>query len=319
MRSLFKSFRSAAAFVSICAAITLLLSPLAILVSSPGVARADVYGSLANFIFRGVPAGGVTTAVSTDVTLVVKYVGATSGTVAVASNGDLTFSIGAVGASAVDTTIKCPSGGSSGVIDVSDTACDTLGEVVDIINASSTFRAVILDGLRSDSSNDTLLTISETAANAPEGLNLVNDTAVTFTHTKALVACRDFTCGWIQNRSTAAPPLIENPEKGLTTVIWKSILTSTYGSGTSTVSYIDVDVHNKPSSYGGSAVGSETVKTLWSQTGGTSTTALTLDSTATGFFCIPQHKCLVRILNSLAMTVPTDSTYAMQYPSAPSN
>lgn len=115
-----------------------------------------------------VPAGAVTvthtiSAVDTDPALYIKWTGTTAEpTIAVEADGNLTFTLGG----SAYTGFECPvSGALGGVIDVSDAACNTLGEVVDIINAdinngadmNGGFIAVIAGGLRSDASDDSFL------------------------------------------------------------------------------------------------------------------------------------------------------------------
>jgi hypothetical protein len=97
--------------------------------------------------------------------IVVKYVGdEASATVTVSAAGDITFKHGAAGAEAFDSTID--SGGDDpGVIDVSDANANTLGEVVDLINASANWKAFLKDALRADSadaSTGSLLARTET-------------------------------------------------------------------------------------------------------------------------------------------------------------
>jgi hypothetical protein len=291
--------------------------PLALLSATP--VSADNYGYLANFLTRQEPAGQAVATVSTDVTVLVRYVGAQSGTVAVAAGGDLTFKEGTAAAETASTSFECPvSGALGGVIDVSDTACDTLGELVDTINGSCTgcistnWRAVILGGLRSDSSNNTLATLSETAATASAGLGLLNDNAVSFNNTIVVSGCRDFTCGFVSgNTMRASPPMVENPWKGTQSVIWSQTATTTYGSGTSTFQIIDVDVKNKAGE-----AGSETATVVWSSAAGASTTASAHDYPYGFFGCKKDHKCIVRIANSEAMTAATHSVYATIYPYA---
>ena len=131
------------------------------------------------------PSGGSITADDTSTAMLVRYVGTSTGggEVAVAAGGDITFTVN----TAADTTFECPvSGGLGGVITVANAACDTLGEVCDAINgvngaggataaAPSDFRCVILDGFRSDSSNDSLLTFAQAPADAKAGKALFWD------------------------------------------------------------------------------------------------------------------------------------------------
>lgn len=111
------------------------------------------------------PVSASITAADTDVALVIKYFppaggGAGVPTVAVESDGNLTFTVGGSAYAGFELPV---SGALGGVIDVSDTEADTLGEVVDAINSTPTsfatgyFRAALVGALRSDSSNDSLL------------------------------------------------------------------------------------------------------------------------------------------------------------------
>lgn len=234
-----------------------------------------------------------------DAKLVVKYIGtATSGgTITVASNGDITFATGAVGASVADTTLECPvSGALGGIIDVSDTACNTLGEVVDIINASTSWRAAIVDGLRSESSNDTLVALSETSANDKDGLMLYGDSSVAFTQDLALIPPEMRTIKTYLKTPQVGGTLIPNPWAGTRAMLFKAKATSTYASGTSTVSLVCVVPNNKTSG------GIETVTTMWSEAGGASTAALTMDYSPYGFLGCKDGKLLLRVVNSAAMS-----------------
>lgn len=281
-------------------------------------AYADVYGALANLVTKGEPAGLAYVADDKPAAIIVKYVGSsTSGKVAVAAGGDLTFTSGAEGSETTDTSFECPiSGALGGVIDVSDTACDTLGEVVDTINgsctgcSSSSWRAVIVDALRSDSSNDTLVTISATAATAATGLTLRWDTSIGLTDTIALTDCRDFTCGYLGNKSIGAPPLIENPWLGTRSVLWQSLRTANYASGTSIYSIHAVtNIKNKVGT-----TGSETVTQLYSKAAGADDTSATFDFSTFGFFGPKNGKLIIRLTNSVAMDTVTAVDYGIKYP-----
>lgn len=132
----------------------------------------------------GQPAGGTVLSATTYFPVIVKFVGFGGGSVAVdAGTGDLTF----LAAGVADTTLECPiSGALGGVIDVSNAACNTLGEVVDAINVSANWRAVIQDGIRSDSSDNTLNTLANTSAAVPAGLALAGDSVVSLQTTIVL-------------------------------------------------------------------------------------------------------------------------------------
>jgi len=118
-------------------------------------------------------------AVSTDVAIQVKYIGATAPgattTVAVAAGGDLTFNVAGAG----DVSVRCPFGGTAGVIDVSDAACNTFGEVLDVINRSANWVAFPTAVLRADSSDNTLITLVASAdVTKAQGLGLLRDTTI---------------------------------------------------------------------------------------------------------------------------------------------
>jgi len=99
----------------------------------------------------------------TDVGIVVMYVGdEASATITVSAGGDITFQHGDLASEAVDDTIDS-GGDDSGVIDVSDSNADTMGEVVDLINASANWSAYLKDALRADSSNNSTGSIKELA------------------------------------------------------------------------------------------------------------------------------------------------------------
>ena len=265
----------------------------------------------------------------TPVTFLIRYTGtnANGGTVTVAANGDITLSQGSVGASAVDTTVECDgsittSGSRSGIIDVSDAACDTLGEVVDIINSQTTnWRIVILDGLRSYSSNDTLLARSETAANAVGGLGLLSDTDVAL-HTTLLVAPptialqgqpvnygpRDirFYLGGVDNRQYTT--LTPNPFRGVRYKLWQANATSTYGSGTSNWSLTCSLLTQSAATTGGTeSVDSYTVP------GGATTVNKVFDFSAYGYDCPPGWRMLSRLVNSAAMASTQHYVAGLQY------
>ena len=116
-----------------------------------------------------------------DIGLVVRYKGSqASATVEVASiTGDITFKHGALGSETVDSTIYS-GGNDAGVIDVSDSNADTMGEVVDMINASANWEAYLVDCLRTDDSRTLLLTMAATQANktvVPQGVRLYKDSS----------------------------------------------------------------------------------------------------------------------------------------------
>ncbi len=110
--------------------------------------------------------------------MTVQYVGAeASGTVIVTvTTGDVTFQHGDLASEAVDGTIN--SDDDPGVIDVSDAAANTMGGVVDLINGSDNWRAILHGCRRSDASAGLLFTLSEKQAKVAAGIELAADETV---------------------------------------------------------------------------------------------------------------------------------------------
>ena len=121
-----------------------------------------------------------------DVALLIKYnpgsVSLTkpSGTVETTTT-TLLFKSGLASAEAADSLVTCPSGGTAGTIDLTHADCNTVGEVVDVINASTSdrWKAVNYAALRTDSVNDKFVAAAAASANAAAGLRVVWDTSKT--------------------------------------------------------------------------------------------------------------------------------------------
>jgi hypothetical protein len=242
----------------------------------------------------------------TDVSIIVKYYGSNAAaTVEVEAGGDILFKEGG----SADLSVICPVGGTGGAIDVSNAACNTFGEVVDIVNADPNWSAVILDGLRADSSNDTLLVqAASPAVLNPGGMTLLVDTSTAFTLTRALTDKRSMEqFARPRTGSTPANPLISNPWNGFRGAVFLFRGTSTYGSGTSTLQVLSVAVDHRS--------GTETVTTVWSAAGGATTVAATLDFTPFGALGRKNEKLMVRVNNSLAMSSATATAWGAEFPS----
>jgi hypothetical protein len=228
--------------------------------------------------------------------ILVKYVGtATSATVASASTATMTFEVSA----AAYTGFECPvSGALGGIIDVTNASCNTLGEVVDTINGNCTgcasdFRAVIVDGLRSDSSA-LLLTVTTAQATTAAGVKIPQDTSANFAvgETRAMIpaGCRDNIQCWIGPTGK----LLENPYGGTQTVLNYAIGVSTYGSGDSYLNIYSVKPSNKKA-------GAETVTTLWHEVMGATTVSKAFSQFQyISLVGLPNEKMVVRISNSAA-------------------
>lgn len=141
------------------------IAPLKLTPVSSSVVAADVSPMLVIKYFKG-----ANTTASTSST-----------TVAAASNNTYTFVVNG----AAYTGFECPvSGAYGGVIDATNGACNTLGEVVDVINSTPTnfatgyFRAAIVAGFRSDSSAAVLDQTASSNVSRPEGITLYWDSSV---------------------------------------------------------------------------------------------------------------------------------------------
>jgi len=168
-----------------------------------------------------------------DIGLVVRYKGSeASATVEVAAtSGDITFKHGDLGSEAVDSTIDS-GGDDDGVIDVSDPNANTMGEVVDLINASANWEAYLVDCLRTDASGTLLLTMSATQAHkglAPQGVRLYKDTSQNDNYDISLaIMNRQYPNGFDRT---------ENKINRLTGVVSNN----TYASGTSYIKVYEIN------------------------------------------------------------------------------
>lgn len=153
-----------------------------VLVASIGIApaQAQVFGLTTVPVN---PISGISTSTQAgSPAIIVRYVGSTAGkpTVEVAAGGDMTFKI----AGSADTTTGSPS--LNGIFDLSTPAAavDTYGELVNLINTTgSNWRAVLVGKLASDSTDNTLFTLSATDAAGPKGVALYADDTVATTGT----------------------------------------------------------------------------------------------------------------------------------------
>lgn len=262
--------------------------------------------------FSGEGVLGGFSAVSTSPQILLRYTGtnANGGTITVAAGGDLTFSQGAVGSSAVDATMECDAsiavtGSRNGIYDLSTpaAACDTLGEVVDLINSQGTnWLAVIVNGLRSDATDNVFITLAETAANSVDGVGLLADGTTLFKQRKAVIPFAATKMPFYVAGSCATlrtcRTLKENPFAGLTTLFYSQTSASTYGSGSSTQQLNCVSVKNSIL-----ATGASEVVTTYSRAAG----ATTVESTWTpnqyfGVACPVGQKAVAEVANSAAMT-----------------
>lgn len=291
-----------------------LVTTVALIVTSfvtPAQAQmADVFAAYTN----GKAVAVARTADDTDPVLVIRYVGTANGTAEVSSAGDITLKYGAIGAEAVDSTVKCPSGGSSGVIDVSDTACNTVGEVINAINASANWVAVPIASLLSDDINcggtGCLLLKSAASAAVNDGLPLYADTDVVLTSTIALLPSEYLTIKpYLAGTPKASVALRTNPFP-FRTFLAASNATSTYASGTSLWSVIQVQPNYLK------AGSTETATTLYGNVAGGATTvnkAFVTLSDNNRILTNDSTKLLIRLTNSAALASVTNYAFGYTY------
>ncbi len=260
----------------------------------PGHLKEPVY-------FAGSSAGDLP-----NVSLLIRYVGTTpsvTDTVAVEADGNLTF----VQNGGADTTLECPVAlPLGGVIDVSDPACDTLGEVVDVINASADWEAVIVDGLRSQSSNNVWIASVAADATQKAGRTVQWETTTgTFDYTFALTNLRTFEAYMPAERTNGTT--IDNPYFGTYEVLQSLAWMTNYDAGTSAVTIFAVVPRR----------GGETVTTLFGPSASGATDVWASLGPANfgpqGLIAPLNAKIVVQIDNSADMDSGAVSSYALRY------
>lgn len=250
---------------------------------------------LASIVSAQTPVSGhVSSDTAGSVAMLIKYIGtaAASATtdVAVAAGGDMTFRVAGVASTTINSGAVC--GVTAGTLDLSTPAgtCDTLGEVVDVINATADWRAVLVGALRTDSSDNTLTTFAVASAMRAEGLPLYFDSAVSLTTSIALIPdnCRtDIRC-FMSPRGL----LKENPNGGTQTDVRWIEGYSTFAT-TGTFNVYSVKESNK------AGTGSSVISTLHSEvTGATGTNKQLSQFQNYPLIGKPHEKVIVRITDT---------------------
>jgi len=249
------------------------------------------------------PIAGTSTAADDNVALYVQFVGTSSGipTVQVdASTGDIQFEVNG----SVDTTVACPEGDDDGVIDVSNSACNTMLEVVNAINqGGSNWRAVLVAALATDSSTDALASLSETDTDAKQGLPIYYDTNFAGSAPTVTVLARPVL-------SVPASFFFLGPGKGLNVNPFAggvSFLSGLSTKQTSGGTIADTVIYGVTREYRGSASAGfdlkETVRTVWAQAGAATTAQGTLDFSNFPLVSAQGEAFLARIGSSTTISV----------------
>lgn len=241
------------------------------------------------------PATAALTADDADVAFRLKFVGSQPFSSVTVTAGDVLLKYGTASADTADVTItRC--GATDGTLDVDDAECNTLGELVDSINTSANWVAVIEDGLRSDLvSGAALLAFAAKNASLSQGATITWDTSVSFDATQCLNCPRTME-GYMNNPNSLTSGLRPNPFAGRQSAFVIGNFTSTYASGTSTIQIFSV----KPYNHETLGSGSETVDTLYAVAGGATTAAKEINLHPYGLLSKKDSKLLVRINNSAA-------------------
>lgn len=294
----------------------------------PSVQAQDVFLTATERLSKSEPVSATLTTDNADVALLIRYVGPSTGTTSTSNSGKLavsasalTFTSGAFGSEVADTSMECPvSGPLGGIIDITNAACNTIGKVLDILNApSSNWRAIALDSMRSDTLATTVFTTyAATTANAQAGLAVNWATAVKFQATQAMVplAWRTLAPYLLQAGTGSGLPRKLQPnifdrQRG---ILLKANETSTFGSGTSSFEVWSVIVGPLTASNG---AGSETTQLLYSEAGGATTVNKVFDFTPYGVFTQKNGKMLIRINNSAAGSAVRLIGYGVSMPYSP--
>lgn len=246
---------------------------------------------------------------ASDVAMLIRYSARSqsltkpSGTVQVTATTIL-FKVGANGAEAADTTMQC--GATPGTFDLTQATCDTVGEVVNLINASTGgfWKAVPHAALATDSVNNKVLA---SAAGRPskQGYQVLWDTSKTAYFSGIFQPNPPDISWWINDPTNALknyPENIQNYRVAVSNAI--VALTSTGPS------YTFYSILPSISSLG---VYSETVTTL---AGGplTSATITTLNLGGPGIIGRKGERLMLRIAGSGATTVPYMYAYGTVFP-----
>lgn len=296
------------------------LAVAALLVNTPApVVNAQAGGVNGIFVvpFKAVPVGQIYTAADTTPQVYVKYfappgstIPTATTTLAIEADGNYTFVVNG----AAYAGFECPvSGALGGVIDVSDAACNTLGEVVDTINSTAAtfstgyFRAVIANGLRSDSSDATgLARAASTLVSTPEGQVVFWDSSA---NDDQEAGVWDSTIGiqrWINNNKLVPNPFFNTD----------SVLTYAHEKITNAGTITNFEVHCTVENYKDGGVSTETDRIIFLKAGGATTVAANIDEFKdNGGLVCSGGKLWVRLLASGADTSATEVfTYGYQRP-----
>lgn len=251
------------------------------------------------------PIAGTSTTADDNVALYVQYVGTatTKPTIQVdAATGDIQFEV----AGSVDTSVACPEADDDGVIDVSDTACNTMIEVVNAINqGGSNWRAVLVSALGTDASTDAFASLSETDVNVRIGAPIYYDTNFDGSAPTVTVLVKP-----VEGPPSDGSFFFNGPGGGLNLNPFRggvSFLSAVSEKKTSGGTIAATVVYAVFREYRGSPSTGydlyEVIRTVWSQTGGATATQATLDFSNFPLVSAPGEAFIARIGSSTTISV----------------
>lgn len=236
------------------------------------------------------------------VAFVLRYIGTGVSGKAVVASGSITLTSGAAGGEVADTTIECPlSAPFGGVLDLTNAACDTVGELADVVNgtAGSKWRIVPVASLRTDVVNARLQADAGAAGNSNSpGLRVTWDTSTAFMTSMVLGAGAQATVKY-EDFFTVEGRAKPSPYFGQQVQLLAATATSTFGSGTSNLQVFSVDQQWNANSnrY------TEVVTLLYQEAGGATTVQKNFTfNGGFGLFAFKDQKLLVRLNNSAAQS-----------------
>ena len=207
--------------------------------------------------------------------MIIKYIGtAASGLVEVTAGGEIGFKVGALSSEAADVSVVA----STGIIDTNGASSNTMGEVVDIINASPNWSAKLLGALRTDSADDTLLVRAEAACSSTTGSLIYWDTSACL-H-QSVVASEILRKGPVSEVAANINMSDANVVHSVKAIVAKN----TFGSGTSIISVYDGETK------------------IWEFAGGDTTVEQKSEYYPDKISATPGNKLLVRLVGSVACT-----------------
>jgi WD40 repeat protein len=256
---------------------------LALLIAGPAVAQ-EFWRHLS-------PAVGTTAADDQDVAMIIAYRGTENVTMATTTVEVDANSINLLVSGAAAEGIVCPTGGTDGEINITNAACDTLGEICDHINASASgYKCVIIDGLRTDyayATDKKILTTGAASGTTDAGVTIYWDTDLNLAGSTAILSPVQRTFNYYFDQRGRIKP---DPFAGITTFV--TYAASTASTCTAAGNQVLYGVHQTFNPTTGA--GAETVHTWFTKTGSTTTTILEHSFAFPGKFGLAGEKLLFR-------------------------